>query len=120
MKPSDIIDRQPSAVPLCVDCNQPATMVDRPMPLCDRCARIILGPTEMLNLVTCGACKYAYNANEWDRCPNDDCTLNALPTPCCAICGNEDWNVAGTNLCEACYNDRNPDPEAWFDEQKGD
>lgn len=75
MTPDQIINGKPkSAHIVCVDCNEPATVVDRPMPLCARCANIVLCPDKQTAI--CGVCNMAYDLNEWDFCPNDDCILN--------------------------------------------
>lgn len=74
MTPNDIINRPAPASPVCVDCNAPATVVDRPMPLCDRCAKIILCPD--LKLIRCLGCGMDYDSDSFDRCPNADCRYN--------------------------------------------
>lgn len=75
MTPADILNRPMPKSPTCVDCNSPATVVDRPMPLCDLHARILLCPDVKLEL--CLACLMSYDSDAFDRCPNQDCAINA-------------------------------------------
>lgn len=118
--PRDLINRKPTPG-VCVDCNGPAVLLDRLDPLCMRCAHVIgaaiLSETDTLNMQTCVACKYAYNANEHDRCPNSECAMNEAP--CCALCGNTDWLVDASALCEACYESENRDLGEGHDEEDG-